>query len=106
MSLDNSEVVDAIGTEARDGTVVLSIIDGWDWDDEQRHLRALQDKFNAYFGFVESKQIYEVYPEADGKPLRIDIISRFPIPQRGLAFLEKVSAVAAQLNIAVAHRGL
>lgn len=104
MSLDNLEVVDAVGTEAEDGAVVLSIIDGWDWVDEQHHLHALQEKINAYFGFVESGQIYEAYPEAKGRPLRIDIISKFSVPQVGLAFLEKASAVAAQLNMTVAHR--
>lgn len=104
MSLDNVEVVDAVGTETGDGTVVLSIIDGWDWGDEQRHLRALQNKLNAYFGFVESGQIYETYPEADGQPLRIDIVSKFPFPNAGLAFLEKASAVAGELNMTVTHR--
>jgi hypothetical protein len=104
MSLDDVDVVDAVGTETGDGTVVLSIIDGWDWSDEQRHLRALQNKLNAYFGFVESGQIYEAYPEADGQPLRIDVVSKFPFPEAGLALLEKASAAAAQLNMTVAHR--
>ena len=104
MSLDNVEVVDAVGTETRDGTVVLSIIDAWDWSDEQRHLRALQDKLNAYFDFVESGQIYEAYPEAAGQPLRIDVVSKFPIPDVGLAFLARASTVAAELNMTVTHR--
>lgn len=104
MSLDNAEVVDAVGTETEDGTVVLSIIDGWDWADERGHLRALQDKLNAYFGFVETGQIYEAYPEASGQPLRIDIVSKFPIPEAGLSFLQKASAVAAELNMTVTHR--
>jgi len=104
MSLDNAEIVDAVGTATEDGTVVLSIIDGWDWNNEQRHLLALQEKLNAYFGFVESGQIYEAYPEASGQALRIDVVSKFPIPEAGLAFLKKASAVAAQLNMTVAHR--
>jgi len=104
MSLDNLEAVDAVGTEAEDGTVVLSIIDSWDWMDEQRHLRALQDKLNAYFGFVESGQLYEAYPNANGRPLRIDVVSKFSLPQAALTFLEKASAVAAQLKVTVTHR--
>lgn len=104
MSLDNLKVVDAVGTEAEGGTIVLSIIDGWDWVDEQRHLRALQEKLNAYFSFVESGQIYEAYPEADGRPLRIDVVSKFSMPKAALVFLEKASSVAGQLNMTVAHR--
>ncbi|WP_131857353.1 DUF6572 domain-containing protein [Bosea sp. BK604] len=104
MGLDNLKVVDVVGTETDDGTVVLSIIDCWDWVDEPRHLRALQEKLNAYFGFVESRQLYEAYPDAAGRPLRIDVISKFSMPQAALAFLEEASAVAARLNMTVAHR--
>lgn len=104
MSLDNVEVVDAVGTEEHSGTIVLSIVDGWDWSNERQHLLALQEKLNAYFGFVESEQIYEAYPEANGRPLRIDIIAKHPIPKAALAFLAKASATAAQLNMTVTHR--
>ncbi|MDR0780004.1 MAG: hypothetical protein LBF16_04825 [Pseudomonadales bacterium] len=104
MSLDSIEVVDAVGTDSESGAVVLSIIDDWDWIDERKHLLALQDKLNAYLGFVESGQIYDSYPDASGRPLRINVISKFPPPQAALIFLDKASAVAAQLNMAVAHQ--
>jgi hypothetical protein len=104
MSLDNLEVVDTVGTEKDSGTIVLTIFDAWDWDDQRGHLLALQAKLNAYFGFVESGKIYEAYPSAVGKVLRIDVISRYPVPDIALAFLEKAAAVASQLNIAVTHQ--
>ncbi len=104
MSLDDCSVVDAIGTDKVGGAVVLSIVDYWDWQDERRHLAALQEKLNIYFGFVESGQIYKSYPEAVGKPLRIDIISRFPVPPVGLEFFEKAAAVAATLQMSITHR--
>ena len=85
MSLDNLEAVDAVGTEKDSGTVVLTIFDAWDWDDQTRHLMALQAKLNAYFGFVESGQIYEAYPAAAGKALRLDVISRYPLADEALA---------------------
>ncbi len=101
MSLDNVEVVDAVGTEMDSGTIVLSILDSWDWEDPRAHLGALQSKLNAYFQFVESGQIYESYPEAVGQALRIDIVSRYPIPDTGLAFLEKIVEVASELDLTV-----
>jgi hypothetical protein len=104
MSLDNLEVVDVVGTERDGGTIVLTILDSSDWDDEERHLLALQAKLNAYFGFVESGQIYEAYPSAAGRTLRIDVISRYPVPDIALAFLEKAATVASQLNITIAHQ--
>jgi hypothetical protein len=104
MSLDNIEMVDAVGTENSTNTVVLSIMDSWDWEDQQKHLAALQDKLNAYFGFVESGQIYEAYPEATGKSLRIDIISRYPMPEAGHGVLAKASDVASKLNMSITQR--
>ena len=104
MSLDNLEVVDAVGTEKNSDTVVLNLLDAWDWDDERAHLIALQDKLNAYLAFVESGQIYEDYPTAAGKALRIDVISRYPMPEAALAFLEKAATVASQLSIAITQR--
>jgi hypothetical protein len=99
MSLDNIEMVDSVGTSIADGTVILSIIDGWDWNDHEKHLNALQNKLNAYFNFIESGQIYESYPEAEGQALRIDIICKFPIPDEGIVFLEKATVVAKELNV-------
>ena len=104
MSLDRPSVVDAVGTDKADGAVVLSVLDNSDWEDESEHLAALQQKLNAYFGFVESGQIYEAYPHAIGRALRIDIISRTQIPPVGLAFLQKASAAASKLQMVITHR--
>jgi hypothetical protein len=106
MSLDKIEVIDAVGTEKNSDIVVLNLFDAWDWGDEREHLIALQDKINTYLAFVESGQIYEDYPTAAGKALRIDVITRYPVPDAALAFLEKAAAVASQLNIAITHRVL
>jgi hypothetical protein len=104
MSLDDLEVVDAVGTEKDNGTIALTIFDAWDWDDQMEHLLALQAKLNSYFAFVESGQIYEAYPSAVGRTLRIDVISRYPVPDVALTFLEDAAAVASQLNIAITHQ--
>jgi hypothetical protein len=106
MSLENIDMVDAVGAEIGSGAVVLSIIDSWDWENHRRHLHALQGKLNAYFDFVQSGQIYESYPDAAGKTLRIDIVSRYPIPDAAHSFLEKAAAVAAELDISITRRVL
>jgi hypothetical protein len=104
MSLDRIDVVDAVGTDKKSGAVVLNILDSWDWDDEEGHLIALQDKLNAYLGFIDSGQIYEDYPTAVGKAFRINIITRFPMPDAALAFLKEAAAVVSQLSISITHR--
>lgn len=104
MTLEKSDVVDAIGTEPDTGSVVLSIIDSWDWSDSARHLAALQEKLNCYLEFIESGQIFDAYPDAKSRPIVIDIIGRFDFPISTDDFFKKVSAVASQLNVAVKRR--
>ena len=44
--------------------LALMIADHLDWENELQHLTLLQDKINAYVSFIESGQIYSVYPDA------------------------------------------
>jgi hypothetical protein len=106
MSLETPNVIDAMSTDPKDGTVSLNIIDDWDWADEKRHLLALQQKLNAYFDFVQSGQVYEAYPNAIGNALRIHILTQFPIPAIGLKFLEIASKAAAQLKTTISYQQL
>lgn len=101
MGLENLDVIDAAGLEASTGTVVLSILDSQDWMDERGHLLALQAKMNSYFGFIESGQIYEDYPDAKMSKLRIDVIGRYPLPPTATRLIEKANEVATALSIEV-----
>jgi hypothetical protein len=104
MSLENLESVDAIGIDINDGSVVLTIFDAWGWEDEREHIGALQNKINSYLEFVESGQIYQEYPGANSRILRIDLVSKYPMPDIGPAFLKHVSAVVGQLGMTITHR--
>ncbi|NHZ67076.1 DUF6572 domain-containing protein [Massilia genomosp. 1] len=100
-------MVNAVGTEPVSGSVVLTILDSWDWPDEREHLLALQSKLNWYFGFVESGQMYEAYPAAaQGKSLRIDIISRYPLPTSAVQFLSDAKVVAEELAVSLRWNAL
>ena len=78
MSLDQPNKVDAIGLDNETDQTVLTIADSWDWNNEPKHLIALQAKLNAYLEFIESGQVWDEYPTAKGKNLRIDVVFRFP----------------------------
>ena len=104
MGLYSLDVVDAVGTETASGCVVLSIFDSWDWSDEREHLLALQSKFNSYFAFVESGQLHETYPASEGKSLRIDLISRYPLPIVAVDFLNIAEATAMELAISLSWK--
>jgi hypothetical protein len=101
MALDKPDTVDAVGIERESGLAVLTIADEQDWSDESGHLLALQKKLNGYFEFIESGQVYEAYPAAVGKPLAIDVVGRFPLPEVATAFLERASEVAADLDVLI-----
>lgn len=104
MSLDTINAVDAVGIDKEIDVVVLTIVDTWGWQDEREHLAALQGKLNAYFAFVESGEIYGVYPSAAGKSIRIDLVGRYQLPAAAAVFLEKASAAAAQLGLTIQHK--
>jgi hypothetical protein len=104
MPLDKPDVVDAVGIEKGSDFVALTIADSLDWQDEQNHLLALQEKLNAYFRFVESGQIWESYPEAAGRQVVIDVIGRFPLPQVGIDFLKRASDTCADLGVRIRYR--
>lgn len=104
MPLDNTDSIDALGTDASDGQTVLTIIDGWDWHDERAHLLALQSKLNAYFAFVESNQITEVDPAWRDKGARVEVIFKHPPSYDAVALLKTAEFVARPLGLGIRHR--
>ena len=104
MSINDAGTVDVIGIEDLTGFVVLTIVDVLDWTDDQQHLLALQAKLNAYMNFIESGQIWESYPGSDGRPVVIDIVGRFAVPEAGRVFLERVSSLCAEKQIEIRSR--
>lgn len=99
MSLDTLDTIDALSDDKGSESVSLAIIDGWDWSDEAKHLFAHQSKLNAYFDFVQSGEIFDSRPSARGKSLRIDIVAKYPLPEKATKLLEIASQVAGQLDI-------
>ena len=104
MALESLDKVDAVGIENDTGFVIITIADNWDWEDEHKHLLALQAKLNAYFAFVESGQIWDTYPKALGRHLVIDVVGKFPIPQLGTDLLKRASNVSDELGISIRSR--
>ena len=103
MSLDNINVVDAVGTEISTGCVVLSIIDAWDWIDEAKHLDKLHQKINCYVDFIKSGQLEEEYPTARDCSVRIEVVGKFPLQPVGEQFLASAPSKVSQ-GVAVTFR--
>ena len=104
MSLEDTWQIDAIGTEIGTGSCILTIADPRDWDNEQEHLEALQAKINAYLEFIDNGQIYREYPEAEGRPLVIDIVFRWDIPKAATTFLTRACELIIDLHVQLRYR--
>lgn len=94
MALDDTHSIDAVGTEASTGVVVLTLLDAWDWADERAHLFALQAKLNAYFEFVESGQLEESYPEARDRPRKLEIVTKHALAAAGQKLLDQAAIIS------------
>ncbi len=95
MSVENSQVIDAISINPQD-VVVLTISDHLEWDAQDEHLMVLQNKINAYLEVIESGEIYESYPDAMGKKFQIGIAFKFSPNEEAVDFLKKVKEVLAE----------
>ncbi len=104
MALDKPEVIDAIGIEDATGAAILTIADSWDWEDEGKHLLALQAKLNSYFEFIESGQVWESYPKAQGRDLIVEVVTRFPLSEAGKELVRRASEACSDLGIRIRTR--
>ncbi len=93
MSIIQTDKIDFIGTDKASNSVILTISDHLDWNDSESHLLLLQEKLNSYLTFCESGEIYEVYPQARGNALIIEIVGEHPLSQEGSDFLEQVKEI-------------
>jgi hypothetical protein len=99
MSVEDTDVVDAIGVEQPTGKVILTISDHLDWARSRDHLQILQEKINTYVRFVESRELLSTYPDARGRVPVVEIVGRFCLSQAGEDFLARAIEVLAGAGI-------
>ena len=92
MSVLNTDVVDFIGIDDRDGKVHLTIYDHLPWEDKQR-LFTLQKKINAYLGFIETGEMVAKYPDTEGREVIVDVELAFKTDPEGLKFLDRCQEI-------------
>ena len=67
----NPRIIDLITPDRERGEVVLKIFEPRPWGAVDRQLHQLEDKLNAYFGYVLDGFLAEQYPRYRGMPVRI-----------------------------------
>ena len=86
MSVEDQKVIDIIHSEKEGGGVTLTITDHLEWGDGE-HLMKLQEKINSYLAFIESGEIFEQYPGAAGKIIKLNVVCKFRPDSEGERFL-------------------
>lgn len=104
MSILDTDKVDMIGIpKDNTGLVRLGITDHLCWNDDiLEHL--LQEKINSYIRFIESKEVYEAFPESKGiNNFLIEIFFLYEIPPECIEFLEKLKGVLVSINTSLRY---
>ncbi len=105
MSVDQTNVVDAIGMDTATGNVVLTITDHLEWTGHDNdHLLLLQEKLNTYLSFVESGEILQTYPNAKDKTVLIDVVCKYPPNQQARDFYSQIVQIIEGAGMKLKHR--
>ena len=88
MTLEQTQLIDVIGTDRQTGKVHLTISDHLPWDPDNQHLFVLQQKLNTYLAFIEGGEVYSSYPDAKSRDFVIKIVLRYRPDGEGVRFLE------------------
>jgi hypothetical protein len=101
LTVEQRNVVDAIGIRTTDGAVVLTISDHLPFDGGAKRLLVLQDKLNDYLRFIKSGEIFDSYPAAHGRRVEVNIAFQHPPDDQGRQFLHAAEEVfrGAGLNL-------
>ena len=106
MSIVDANKVDMIGIPKENTDLIrLGITDHLNWkNDTFDHLYLLQEKINSYIRFIESKEVYEAFPESKGiNNFLIEIFFLYEIPTECIEFLEKVKNVLININTSLRY---
>ncbi|MGA3171079.1 MAG: DUF6572 domain-containing protein [Chthoniobacteraceae bacterium] len=90
MSLDQSNVIDAMGIDDASGRVTLVIRHDAPWDGSDPQLFLLQEKLNAYLSFALDGEMAEAHPDFAIRPLGLRIETNATPDSRTLHLLAHV----------------
>lgn len=102
MSVDDPKVIDIIHSEKEGGSVTLTVTDHLEWGDGE-HLIKLQEKLDSYLAFIESGEIFEQYPGATGKVIKLNVVCKYRPDPEGEKFLSLCREVIAKAGFEFSH---
>ena len=69
--VEHAGVIDALVHDPETDAVTLLMVEPRPWDGSELRLFQLQEKINAYLSFALDGEMYEAFPQLEGKPLRL-----------------------------------
>lgn len=106
MTVVQTDTIDFVSIEKNTGLVKLTISDHLDWNQENQHLLLLQEKINTYLSFIEGGELYDIYPEAKGKSIVINITYKYNPSEGCLNFLKKAEHIIKEAGFHLAAETL
>lgn len=100
MSIFEEDIIDHMGVnDGEDACLYLAIIDPAGWEDTETHLAVLQDKINAYVGFIETKQYEEHFEGYEFESFIVEVYFLEDPPAICYEFLEAAERQLISLHI-------
>ncbi len=101
MTIEQLDVIDIIGFDEVSATLVIS--DHLEWDSKNEKLLLLQEKLNKYLLFIESGELYEKHPEAEGKTVEIEMVSMYEPNEKATNFIEIANEIIKEAGFQFRH---
>jgi hypothetical protein len=76
--IENSSVVDLVTHDPGTDEYVVIMIESRPWSNSPQRLDQLLAKINTYVHFIENGDLYRHFPQAEGKPVRIQLDCNAP----------------------------
>ena len=84
MSIDQTNVIDFLGSKPGSGTFEMFISDHLPWDADvlHQHLELLQKKINSYLAAIESGEVLRKNSQYAGKKAVISVIGKYSVKDK------------------------
>lgn len=104
MSIEQVNTVDVIRVDKSTGEVVMTMVDHLPWNNdepetEHEHMLLLQEKLDAYLGFIESGEILKSYPISQGKKVRIEVIGKYQLSTHAEKFFSRARGIVQDAGV-------
>lgn len=106
MSVENSEIIDGVGTSKDSGDVVLLISDHLTWADEPAHFSMIEKKLGKYVQFATGPQLAEAVPDARARRVRIELVYQHRPTNLAERFLKAAAKQLKGINLDFSYREL